>query len=59
MSTQKEPEDDGLVTERDIDEEFGLFREGSYEDSLSDEDQRDAIRHGLPDEQKLRREDRL
>ncbi|SEU28058.1 hypothetical protein [Paenibacillus sp. NFR01] len=57
----KEPEehvDDGLVTERDIDEEFGLFQEGSYPGALPDQDQQGAIRHALPDEGHGEREDK-
>ncbi|MDT0121253.1 hypothetical protein Q9R46_01255 [Paenibacillus sp. RRE4] len=40
-----------LVTERDIDPDFGLFTEDSFPDALEDEDQRDAIKHAIPDEQ--------
>lgn len=40
-----------LVTERDIDPDFGLFTEDSFPDALEDEDQRDAIKHAIPEEQ--------
>ncbi|WP_151733180.1 hypothetical protein [Paenibacillus tengchongensis] len=39
---------DDLVTERDIDEEFGLFQEGSYPAALQDDAQRAAVEHALP-----------
>ncbi|MDF9842423.1 MULTISPECIES: hypothetical protein [unclassified Paenibacillus] len=45
-----ERDDDGLVTERDIDEDFGLFQEGSYPGSLRDEEQEAAINHAVPKE---------
>lgn len=45
---RNDAEGEGLITERDIDDKFGLFREGSFPDSLPDEDQIDAIRHALP-----------
>ncbi|AIQ50863.1 MULTISPECIES: hypothetical protein [Paenibacillus] len=56
MSEQKksgagrEPDADNLVTERDIDEDFGLFQEGSYPGALPEEDQEAAINHAVPDE---------
>lgn len=40
-----------LVTERDIDPDFGLFTEDSFPGALEDEDQRDAINHAIPKEQ--------
>ncbi|MFD1772724.1 hypothetical protein [Paenibacillus rhizophilus] len=43
-------EEDDLVTERDIDEEFGLFQEGTFPDALPDKDQIEAVRHALPKE---------
>ncbi|KUP21603.1 hypothetical protein [Paenibacillus sp. DMB5] len=45
-----ERDDDGLVTERDIDEDFGLFQEGSYPGALRDEEQKAAINHAVPKE---------
>ncbi|WP_186812331.1 hypothetical protein [Paenibacillus xylanexedens] len=44
-------ENKNLVTERDIDPDFGLFTEDSFPDALEDEDQRDAVKHAIPDEQ--------
>ncbi|MGF6355398.1 hypothetical protein ABIE27_003312 [Paenibacillus sp. 4624] len=40
-----------LVTERDIDPDFGLFTEDSFPGALEDEDQRGAIKHAIPEEQ--------
>lgn len=40
-----------LVTERDIDPDFGLFTEDSFPGALKDEDQRDAIKHAIPEDQ--------
>lgn len=40
-------DEDSLITERDIDEEFGLFQEGSYPDALLDKDQKEAIQHAI------------
>lgn len=45
-----EPDKDDLVTERDIDEDFGLFQEGTYPDALPDKDQEAAINHAVPEE---------
>ncbi|PZT57296.1 hypothetical protein [Paenibacillus silvae] len=42
---------DNLVTERDIDPDFGLFTEDSFPGALEDEDQRQAIEHAIPKEQ--------
>ncbi|MGQ8870808.1 hypothetical protein [Paenibacillus sp. TSA_86.1] len=42
---------DNLVTERDIDPDFGLFIEDSFPGALENEDQRDAIKHAIPKEQ--------
>ncbi|NUU78479.1 hypothetical protein [Paenibacillus xylanilyticus] len=44
------PTPDNLVTERDIDPDFGLFTEDSFPDALEDEDQRDAVEHAIPKE---------
>ncbi|SCY40768.1 hypothetical protein SAMN05720606_104285 [Paenibacillus polysaccharolyticus] len=44
-------ENKNLVTERDIDPDFGLFTEDSFPDALEDKDQRDAVKHAIPDEQ--------
>ncbi|WNS41294.1 hypothetical protein [Paenibacillus sp. MMS20-IR301] len=41
---------DDLITERDIDEDFGLFQEGSYPGALPDEDQEAALKHAVPKE---------
>ncbi|UQZ35030.1 hypothetical protein C2I18_16775 [Paenibacillus sp. PK3_47] len=46
--TGKVPDEEGMVTERDIDEEFGLFQEGSFPDALPDDDQQAAINHAVP-----------
>ncbi|WP_150265313.1 hypothetical protein [Paenibacillus tepidiphilus] len=43
-----QPHQEDLVTERDIDEDFGLFQEGSYPGALPDSDQRAAVREALP-----------
>lgn len=43
-------EPDNLVTERDIDPDFGLFTEDSFPEALEDEDQRDAVEHAIPKE---------
>lgn len=47
-SASESPEDEGLVTERDIDDEFGLFQEDSYPGALPDDDQKAAIKHAVP-----------
>lgn len=47
----KLPDDEGLVTERDIDEEFGLFQEDSFPDALPDSDQQAAVKHAVPKEE--------
>lgn len=39
---------DNLITERDIDPDFGLFTEDSFPGALEDEEQRDAIEHAIP-----------
>ncbi|MCG7377645.1 hypothetical protein J2W91_005541 [Paenibacillus amylolyticus] len=49
--TRPKPEPDNLVTERDIDPDFGLFTEDSFPDALEDEDQRDAVEHAIPKEE--------
>lgn len=41
---------DNLVTERDIDPDFGLFTEDSFPDALEKEDQLDAVEHAIPKE---------
>lgn len=41
---------DNLITERDIDPDFGLFTEASFPGGLEDKAQRDAIEHALPKE---------
>ncbi|MEK4062743.1 MULTISPECIES: hypothetical protein [unclassified Paenibacillus] len=47
--TADQPSDEeGLVTERDIDEQFGLFQEGSFPGALPDDDQQAAIDHAVP-----------
>ncbi|MEC0106528.1 hypothetical protein P4H27_06190 [Paenibacillus taichungensis] len=43
-------EPDNLVTERDIDPNFGLFTEDSFPEALADEDQLDAVEHAIPKE---------
>lgn len=48
--TKSGTEEESLATERDIDEEFGLFREGSFPDALPEEDQIEAVRHALPED---------
>ncbi|WP_145320790.1 hypothetical protein [Paenibacillus xylanexedens] len=52
---EHEHEPDNLVTERDIDPDFGLFTEDSFPDALEDEDQRDAVEHAIPKEKTSRR----
>lgn len=47
---EQEPGTDDLITERDIDEDSGLFQEGSYPGALPDEDQKAAINHAIPKE---------
>lgn len=37
-----------LVTERDIDPDFGLFTEDSFPGALEGKDQHDAIQHAIP-----------
>ncbi|GGF83605.1 hypothetical protein GCM10010912_30980 [Paenibacillus albidus] len=41
-----EPAED-LVTERDIDEKFGLFQEGTYPGALPDNDQEQAVNEAV------------
>lgn len=48
--SSKQP--DNLVTERDIDPDFGLFTEDSFPDALEDKDQREAIEHAIPKEER-------
>lgn len=43
-------EPDSLITERDIDVNFGLFQEDSFPDALADQNQKEAINHALPKE---------
>ncbi|PWW45105.1 MULTISPECIES: hypothetical protein [Paenibacillus] len=43
-------EPDNLVTERDIDPNFGLFTEDSFPEALADKDQLDAVKHAIPKE---------
>lgn len=50
-SAGKLPDDNGLVTERDIDEESGLFQEGSFPGALPDSDQQAAVNHAIPKEE--------
>ena len=45
-------ESDSLMTERDIDDQFGLFQEDTFPGALADKDQQDAINHALPKENK-------
>ncbi|AIQ45241.1 hypothetical protein R70723_04535 [Paenibacillus sp. FSL R7-0273] len=54
LDAGKEPAEDNLVTERDIDEDFGLFQEGSYPGALPEEDQEAAINHAVPDEEQTK-----
>lgn len=44
--------DENLVTERDIDDKFGLFEEDSFPGSLPDNEQQAAINHAVPKEEK-------
>jgi hypothetical protein len=46
-SAKTETEEETLVTERDIDEDFGLFQEDTFPDALPDKDQKDAIKHAI------------
>lgn len=56
MTTHKKPAAsqesarDDLITERDIDEESGLFQEGTYPGALPDKDQKAAVHHAVPKE---------
>ncbi|WP_342424355.1 hypothetical protein [Paenibacillus sp. FSL E2-0178] len=56
MDTHKKPPDgeeqdrEDLITERDIDEESGLFQEGTYPGALPDKDQKAAVNHAVPKE---------
>ncbi|MFM9276515.1 hypothetical protein [Paenibacillus jiagnxiensis] len=49
VKERENPVSDDLITERDIDEEFGLFKEDSFPAALVDRDQKDAQEHGRPD----------
>ncbi|MDQ0193644.1 hypothetical protein [Paenibacillus wynnii] len=40
-------EEDSLITERDIDDEFGLFQEDSFPEALRDKDQKEARNHAI------------
>ncbi|MDO7907136.1 hypothetical protein Q5741_12020 [Paenibacillus sp. JX-17] len=42
-----------LVTERDTDPEFGLFKEESFPQALKDKDQKAAMEHAIPRENQL------
>ncbi|AIQ56434.1 hypothetical protein [Paenibacillus borealis] len=46
----EEQDREDLITERDIDEESGLFQEGTYPGALPDKDQKAAINHAVPKE---------
>lgn len=48
---------ENLITERDIDMEFGLFQEGTYPDALPDQDKRAAVEHALPKEEEREEQD--
>lgn len=56
MTMHKESADDNqhvpedLITERDIDEQSGLFQEGSYPGALPDKNQQAAVNHAVPKE---------
>ncbi|WP_046213223.1 hypothetical protein [Paenibacillus wulumuqiensis] len=45
--------EDNLVTERDTDAKFGLFREDSYPDAGADEVQKRLIENELPRDNEL------
>ncbi|MFB5679471.1 hypothetical protein ACE3NQ_00920 [Paenibacillus terreus] len=49
MEERENPVSDDLITERDIDEEFGLFKEDSFPEALDDPDQKATQEHGRPD----------
>jgi hypothetical protein len=51
LSAGEVPDEEGMVTERDIDDDFGLFQEGSFPDALPDKDQQAAINHAVPDQE--------
>lgn len=55
---QHSNEEDNLVTERDNDEQFGLFREDSFPDSGEDEVQKRIIDNELPRDNKLHNEEK-
>ncbi|MBW4084408.1 hypothetical protein [Paenibacillus sp. S150] len=46
-SAGKSPADENLVTERDIDDESGLFQEGTYPGALPEEDQEAAVNEAI------------
>ena len=56
MDTHKKPADgeeqdrEDLITERDIDEDSGLFQEDTYPGALPDKDQKAAVNHAVPKE---------
>lgn len=52
VEERENPVSDDLITERDIDEEFGLFKEDSFPAALSDRDQKAAQEHGRPDSER-------
>ena len=50
---KQNPNEDNLVTERDTDPKFGLFREDSFPDSGTDEVQKRVIENELPRDNQL------
>lgn len=54
-SSNKKPNEDNLVTERDNDPDFGLFREESYPDADKNEVQKRLIDNELPRDNHLPR----
>lgn len=49
-------EDDDLVTERDIDEQFGLFKEHTFPGALTREEQQASLGHAVPDRRRIDRD---
>jgi len=52
-SSTNDREENSLITERDIDEDSGLFQEGSFPGALEDKKQEAAIHHALPQDNTL------
>ncbi len=55
--SKRDEEEENLVTERDNDESFGLFREESFPGAGEDEVQKRIIHNELPRDNKLPRDE--